>query len=215
MHYFLFFTHSYARRAIFSHNSSSDILFSCGIYGLFAGLGTIFVAELVCYLVRPLFLLRYLYPLSAVIVLVCCFNISRYKIFFYFSPLILILTLFTYIPEYKSVYRADKYIYSQTDNTINIIKSYVDNNDEFITNESHFSWNVLEYYFNNSKIKFVANSQFNLDRSKFNKWLFWIDNLSSEEIDNLKKNGFVAKKILNNANLDCYKFKFYKLEYVE
>lgn len=198
----------------FLRNSAPNYLSNFVKHGLLAGIGTIIVAEIVCYLVRPLYILRYIYPVMSVIVLACCSNISRYRLFYYLSPVILIVTLLTYIPEYKSVYKSDKVLFAQTQKTVKAINSYVKDNPVFLTDERHFAWNVLKYYFPTSKVELITNSKFNLNK-KINYWLMWNNDLSSEELEILQQKGFVVKKILDDSSINFYNFKFYKLDYIE
>ncbi len=107
--------------------------------------GTLAVATIVSYLVRPLYVERYLYSAYGLIALafgISFANVSRKKLY---SWLLIVAILITGANSFRGIYLTEQAY--MTEDSKAFFKEHLEPGDVFVTDNSQLSWTVLAYYF--------------------------------------------------------------------
>jgi hypothetical protein len=129
--------------------SSSKWLFAPDTIWLLAGLlsaaGTSAVGLIVSYAFRPLFLVRYLYPLTAVVYLVFGFLLSKVRWRTILSSILILGTLVCSLPDFYQTYQREKRIDLATTQCLEVITP---SQDAVLYTTNYFlDWTLFDYYF--------------------------------------------------------------------
>lgn len=117
----------------------------CGI----TVVGTLAVATVVSYLVRPLYVERYLYSAYGLIALafgISFANVSRKKLY---SWVLIAAIIIVGQNSFREIYRTEQ-VY-MTEDSKTFFANNLEPGDVFVTDNSQLSWTVLDYYFPDRK----------------------------------------------------------------
>ena len=178
------------------------------ISGLIALAGTIIVGLGLSYALRPFFILRYIFPTSAMIYLIFGICVSKLNFRRIVAAILLILILWSNIPEYISQYRLEKDIEQQTeaflDNVTPSEKSYI------FTNCKPMDWTLLDYYYPQSTHTYKESLPETFDSNYEEIWIFWYSELDSTVLDQIECQNYSVTeiyegKVANGIFLHTYK----------
>lgn len=130
------------------------------IAGLSSVFGTIIVGIAISEIIRPFYLLRYIYPVSVVAWMILGVGISKLKGCKVYTGMLIFFMLVTFIPVYQS-----KYIYEKNDNinlqnTLNSIHDEITSDKIILTNIFHVDWTIVKYYFPDVKTELINDEAF-------------------------------------------------------
>lgn len=183
--------------------SSSKWLFAPDTIWLLAGLlsaaGTSAVGLIVSYAFRPLFLVRYLYPLTAVVYLVFGFLLSKVRWRTILSSILILGTLVCSLPDFYQTYQREKRIDLATTQCLEVITP---SQDAVLYTTNYFlDWTLFDYYFPgrvHAQIESSNTSQC-FTSSDPEIWLFMEHALSDAELNAASDNGYSHTNVCNST----------------
>lgn len=191
---------------------ATDTAWLC--FGLLAAFGTLAIAELISLLIRPAFLLRYLYPVASVVWLVLCVIISKLKWRSFVGTVIIIISFVVFLPDYVITYRHDKDISDRCVVTWNEMKGMITEDDILLTDFVHLNWTLLDYYFPQNEHKLVSEEYDTLESGK-QYWLVWSSDLDNDDVTWLEDNGLEAEEKLCGGIIGSETVHVYYLKWSE
>ena len=182
------------------------------ISGVITAFGTAAVGVAVSFIVRPVFITRYLYPAAIILWMVLCISVSQYKkakpVLF---TLILAVTLIICIPSYCEMYKNEALEGKRCKETEAYMEENISNTDIMLTNVAPLGWTVLQCYFPEISYRHIGLN-FNKFTDSDSYWLLWNSEINDDAKNWLYKNGYEAKEQYKNAYLGDAEFHIYKLE---
>ena len=183
--------------------SSSKWLFAPDTIWLLTGLlsaaGTSAVGLIVSHAFRPLFLVRYLYPLTAVVYLVFGFLLSKVRWRTILSSILILGTLVCSLPDFYQTYQREKRIDLATTQCLEVITPTQD--AVLYTTNYFLDWTLFDYYFPgrvHAQIESSNTSQcFTFSDPEI--WLFMEHALSDAELNAASDNGYSHTNVCNST----------------
>lgn len=182
------------------------------IAGLISILGTIIAGIVVSEIIRPFYLLRYIYPVSIVAWMVLGIGISKLKGSKFYTFILICFMLLIFIPAYKS-----NYIYEKNDNiklqdTLYAMRDEITSDKIILTNLTHVGWTIAEYYFPDVKTELVNDKTFvGLQETK--EYILIVS--SNEDVSTISKQlndeGFVCDLLYENGVLGTVPVDIYSI----
>ncbi len=199
-------------RMEFSMNFSAFHLNAEGywvIAGLVAVAGTALVGLALSYAVRPFFVLRYLFPLSAALYLMIGYCISQLKFSRVWAIVFVLLILGTHIPTYISTFTAE---HAFDEGTQSFLANVRPEKDAIIeTNNRHLAWSLLAYYYPENACEENADAIWNLDQRYDHIWLFWMQELRESELKAMEAQNYSVMKVYEGDFANEFYYYAYKL----
>lgn len=190
-----------------SHRISGEVYWIfCGIVSI---VGTAAVGFSLSYMIRPFFILRYLFPVSAVLYLIIGVCVSKMKLRKLWSVALVLAILCSNVPEYAQTYREDRSLNNETAKFLNEVNP--ESNVELVTNNSHLGWTLLSYYYPENNSKYNTNAPESLDMDYEDIWLIWDGELDETDENNIKKQSFTFAKDYEGVFADGVHYHVYKL----
>lgn len=193
-----------------AENAKATVDFLWMTAGIASCMGTLVIGLAISALIRPAFLVRYLYPVTAVFWLVFCVQVERLKDKNVIFGILILLTLLIYGPEYISKYKEERLSDQKCQQSVEEMKALVADEDMLLTNKAHLDWTILDYYFPNNENDLAADWNFDL-KEENQYWLLWKNELNMREIQFLKEQGYFAERIDGDFGLGSNDFFLYKL----
>lgn len=163
------------------------------------------------YALKPIFLVRYLFPLVGIIWITFAIVISKLssnKILFLFFVLFILVNCF---PLYIESYKAEVKINVGTKQTQQFVKENIVQNSIMVSNIPQLNNDIFEYYFPNSRHKSYDELEIANIQDSHIIYLFY-----DKEIDNNLKNLLEVNDINNiflfQSSLGKYNYYLYKLQ---
>lgn len=175
---------------------------------------TIFVGIIASKLIRPLYVDRYIYPVSTLVWLLLAYVFDHLKGNKTYISLLIVFIIIRCLPNYGIVlYRniTNNKLVKETVNSVDI-----NSNDVVLTDVKHLSSYVLEYYYSNDSVKLVSfeDKIDSLDKNT-TYWLLINENTSKEIIDSsisqIDSQGFNSEMIIDYGMLGDEYFSVYKV----
>lgn len=161
------------------------------ISGIGAAVFSCVIGVGISHLLRPVFTLRYLYPVISVMWLVLASSVSFIKRKAVASILIAASSLIVFIPGYRFIYTYDRITDRICSETMEQVEEVVLPGDILITNDSHLDWILLDYYVPGHDHILAEDTDIELEAGG-SYLLFWSDALTDEETARLNENGYEA-----------------------
>lgn len=115
--------------------------------GAFSFFGTALVGIIVSKLIRPLFIVRYLYPVSIVAWLMLGFCVSKLKGRRVYAVIVLVLIFISGVPRYRDTYLSERAENVRMQETLDSTVSYMDSDDIILTSLAQIDWTISDYYY--------------------------------------------------------------------
>ena len=183
--------------------SSSKWLFAPDTIWLLTGLlsaaGTSAVGLIVSYAFRPLFLVRYLYPLTAVVYLVFGFLLSKVRWRTILSSILILGTLVCSLPDFYQTYQREKRIDLATTQCLEVITP---SQDAVLYTTNYFlDWTLFDYYFPGRVHAQIESSNISqcFTSSHPEIWIFMEHALSDAELNTASDNGYSHTNVCNST----------------
>ena len=163
------------------------------VLGLVSLCGTMAVGVGLSYILRPIFITRYLFPTSAMMYLVFGYCISKMKLRKIWALGVLLLLLGSNIPTYFNVYKEDNMLNKES---IAFLSAVIPSDEAVIyTNNVHLGWTLLEYYYPNNQGEYISNI-FESLTSKYDEiWVIWTYELEENTQIEISKKGYKVEKV--------------------
>lgn len=137
------------------------------------------------YLVRPVFVLRYLYPVTVLAWMSFALIFGNKRMFSGISILIGLGMIFAYSPLYFDAYIDEKNNSKETTETVEMLEAYGTNQEVIISSDiAHLSEGSLAYYFDQYQI--IDNACFDWNMGNCQKILF-LTNTNLEDNEEVRK----------------------------
>ena len=186
---------------------TNDVLWV--LAGVLSACGTAAVGLALSYIVRPFFIARYLFPVTAVVYLLFGFCISKIQPHKLLTAGIIVMILLANLPAYAEVYTLDKWKDEETSRFCNTVKPTAD--AVIYTNDQHLCWNLVPYYYPGIADEYAEDVRDALDgRSEI--WLYWRDDaLDEDTLQMIQENGYTAECVYDgyfaNSTYHAYKLE--------
>ncbi len=179
------------------------------VSGIIAICGTAAVGLALSYLVRPFFLIRYLFPVSAMLYLMFGVCISEMKLSKLWSALLIIAILWTNVPAFIQKYNSDHNLDQETAKFLDAVKP--DKDVELVTNNSHLGKLLLWYYYPENVSKYDEDELTNLDKDYEDIWLIWDGELDEAAEANIKRQNYTSKMVYEGDFANGPSYRVYQL----
>lgn len=182
------------------------------ISGLVSICGTMVVGFALSYMVRPFFLIRYLFPVSAMLYLIIGFCVSEMKLRNLWSLLLVLSILLSNVPAYVQKYNAEYEMNSKTEKFLQAVTP--ESNVKLVTNNNHLGWTLLRYYYPDNVSKYDENAPMRLDTSYEDIWLIWQGELDEAAEASIREQNYTSTETYEGflANED---YRVYQLQRIE
>lgn len=184
------------------------------IAGLVSVLGTIICGIMISNILRPLYLLRYIYPASVVAWMILGIVISKLKGRKFYITIVLIYMLFTFIPIYSNKYVAEKNRNNLLQHTIEKTRNYIQKDDIILTNVLHIEWTIAQYYYPGTEV-LLMNENIVPYLEKNKKYWLILDASQNVEIieQQLQEQNYSYEKIVDDGELGTMPVDIYSVKY--
>lgn len=167
--------------------------------GFISIFGTMAVGIIVSELFRPLFVLRYFYPVLIIawLILSVCISSVKYKTFYTF--VITACILISALPEYAGRFHADKVSSQNLNTTLQLTQNRIGKDDVILTNIGALDRSVLEYYYPETAHQMINPSFMMEDDVQY--WLFVDQNLAFALQEYMEKADIGLSKTVNEGEI--------------
>lgn len=179
--------------------------------GLFSMFGTIFVGIVVSRLIRPLFIVRYLYPVSIVAWLILGFCLSRLKGKIVYTAAVLCIIFLTCIPQYCTTYINEYAENESLKATLAVTAGEFKNGDVILTDLASINWTVSDYYYPGITHQLITLDELSNLTPGVSYWLILESPLSEDNGKQLSKQGYFWEEKVQNGILGTSTVSIYKL----
>lgn len=181
--------------------------------GLFAIFGTIFVGTLVSYIIRPMFITRYLYPVSLVAWILLSFCVSKFQ-----SKLKKVLLcgitvlLFSYgVPHYMNLFTLEHRYNEKLEKTLELTQLQIGYNDIVYSDLEHITWTIGELYYPNAKHETLYWEKIP-DIVEGTEYYFILKNaIDEKQVDLLHEHQIKCEQIVEHGYLGAWDVEIYKI----
>lgn len=171
--------------------------------------GTIGIGMAMTYLIRPLLVPRYLFPLASVAYLMLGLCIQQLPHRRVLAGLLVAVTLLFGVPNWWKVYQHEQALDEGTTQGLSVITPA--ENSVIYTNDDSLNWTVLEYYYPDTAHGYAKTPEDCLSASTTDAYCIWmLDPFTEEELSYLKENGLSCEEIYSGLFMrDGFRGPFY------
>ncbi len=178
----------------------------------FAGiLVTIAFGLAISYIIRPMFLVRYLFPLSTIAWILMGVCISRLKLRKVIASVLLCATLLTGLYSYAYIFKEDRATQQILTKTLNATAELIDADDVILASYSHYKEGVARHYYGVSECYTIENNEVKITDPAKKHWLFLDKEITDDTIAQLSAQGFGYNTIITNGNVGTYRVHIYEV----
>lgn len=182
--------------------------------GVLSVFGTIMAGLIVSSVFRPMFTVRYVYPVSAVAWLVLGICLAKYKKKAVLTAVIVFLVLKGGLPNYIANYNTRKYEESRLKTVLNATAGEISKNDVVLTDVALFEWTIIATYYPEAEVQLTDTDVLgDLDKN-VNYWMFMGGELENGMRQELIEQGYRAVSIVKDGNLGRIPVYVYRLDRV-
>ena len=186
------------------------------ILWLLAGLGSIFgtiaVGNLISRIFRPVFIVRYLYPVAIIAWTVLAVGISCCKKKYLYAAVLTAALLFTGIPKYAEISRSEKAQDELLQETLEATKQAVGAGNTIWTDLQYIDWTVADYYYPEAEHALIDMTDIPMLKEDRTYWLMTQTQISPEITEQLTKQGYSPVVIVEQGTLGTNPVRVYRLE---
>ena len=181
---------------------------AAGLAGIF---GTIFVGNLVSRLFRPVFIVRYLYPVAIIAWVLLAVGIASLKKKRIYCAVISAALLIICIPQYFTTYRADKQQNELLRMTLEATADISGEDSVILTNLEYLDWTVLDYYYPEVEHILLDTAEIPVLDKEHTYWLMLQGEILADVVTQLEVQGYAADTVVENGTLGTNPVRIYKL----
>lgn len=182
--------------------------------GLFSIFGTVFVGIMVSRLIRPLFIVRYLYPVSVIAWLLLGYCLSKLKGKIIYAIAVFALVFVSGIWQYIDTYTEEKAENERLKETLAATAGKMTDQDVILTDLLQIDWTVADYYYPGIPRQLVT---FEADQipepvPAVTYWLVLGDGQAQKNVSLLEDRGYFCDEIIKDGILGTSAVCIYRLE---
>lgn len=179
--------------------------------GIFSIMGTIGVGIGVSAAFRPMFLVKYLFPVSSAAWLILGICVSKLRLKQPVALCLITLVLLSGIPEYYSTYTSEKKADEILTETLNTLSAQMQDGDEILTDADHIDWTISEVYYPETKHQMLDASTYERLNRDVTYWAV-LENGMNEEIETaLADVGFSGRLVVDEGKFGTRTVWIYKV----
>lgn len=175
--------------------------------GVMAFVGTAIVGIGISRIVRPLFLIRYIYPVSLIAYMVMGYCLSRLNFRRLYAVLLCVAILWMNVPALLSTCRSERELNRETTKFMQSVRPEED--ARICTNVLDINWTLADYYYPG-----IAHSYYDtlaaIEADDREIWLIWRDKLSEDSLMELSQKGLNAEEVYEGRfpnTIYCYVYR--------
>lgn len=183
------------------------------IAGQFALFGTIAIGIIASNVIRPVFVVRYLFPATVIAWLVFAACLSKIKFKNIIALILTVILVIECAPALINTYKAENSYKSQIESILEETEE-IDDESFLVTNISHLNWTVLEYYYPDAD----QAGDISLDITEIEDWdfedemwLFWSYAFDEETLEIIEDAGYEAEYVTQGSMSSSYYVYIYHL----
>ncbi len=200
--------------AAFDRIAFSDMLV-WSLAGILSVVGTIVVGIGVSKLIRPFFLVRYLYPVSVVAWMVLGGMMSRLKGRKIYTVLLIAYMLLMSAPAYRDTYIRQKQMNDLLQVTLAATEGQIAADDVILADHKHIGWHIAPYYYPGITSHAISLYEFPELEKGITYWLFIRISDGVPEMgpvyEEIERQGFSCELIMENGNLGTHAVNIYRI----
>lgn len=180
--------------------------------GLLSFIGTVGIGLAASKLIRPLILLRYIFPVAPVLYLILGHCISKLPLRRTVATLVLLGILRSGFTVYASTFQYEKFtLDAETTQCLQTVAPAEDT--LLLTNNAHLGWSLLEYYYPQNPHGNCASPLDCLNDAKnADAILFWDGEIDEETLNAIRVQGYVCKQLFEGHFSNGAYYHVYKLQ---
>ena len=156
--------------------------------GVLSFVGTAAVGRFVSIVFRPLFMVRYLFPIVIVVWLVFAISVSKIKFYNWVALLLTIAVFATHWPAYTAVCAYEKEMDGFTQDFLNNV--VIEGESKIYTNQEHYEWTILRYYYPNCESVLHVNDMEYAETITDGEWVFQTMPMSTACLSTISARGY-------------------------
>ena len=178
--------------------------------GLLSMFGTFLVGILVSRLIRPLFIVRYLYPVSVIAWLLLGFCLSRLRGRVIYAAAVLVLLFLSCLPQYRTTYQNDRAENQRLNDTL-AATAEISAGDVIFTDLAQIDWTISDYYYPGVSHFLVTLDALPATEPGTEYWLILDASNAEESLKALRAMGFDCEEKIGNGILGTSAVSVYRL----
>lgn len=179
-----------------------------GFSGIF---GTILVGNVVSRLVRPVFIVRYLYPVAIIAWLMLAVGIASCKKKNVYLIIVVTLLLITTIPGYYEIYQNEKAQNELMESTLAASCDIVNAGDIILTDSMALDWTVADYYYPGTEQLYISGMELPEPEEGKEYWIFLQYDFSPELQTWIEEYGYSCETVFEDGSLGTNPVSIYHL----
>lgn len=181
------------------------------IAGFSSIFGTILVGNLVSRLVRPVFIVRYLYPVAIIAWLMLAVGIASCKKKNIYLIVVIVLLLITTVPGYYEIYQSEKAQNELMESTLEASSGIVSAGDIILTDSMALDWTVADYYYPGTEQLYIGGTELPEPEDGKAYWLFIQNEFSPELCMWIEECGYTCVTVFEDGSLGTNPMSIYRL----
>ena len=179
--------------------------------GMSSIFGTILVGNLVSRIFRPVFIVRYLYPVAIIAWVLLAVGIASLKKKHIYCAIISVALLITCIPQYFTAYQADKQQNELLRMTLEATADISGEDSVILTNLEYLDWTVLDYYYPEVEHVLLDTAEIPVLDKEHTYWLMLQGEILADVVTQLEVQGYAADTVVENGTLGTNPVVVYKI----
>lgn len=181
------------------------------VIGLLSILGTMAIGLIASKLIRPVLLLRYLYPAAVIAWLALGVEISKMKWKKVISFAIILLTILSGWPEYQSVVAEEKQALQKLETTLQATSKEIYPEDQLMATHDHIVWTISRYYYPGVPCSKIDSNNIPEFDSGTTYWLIVKEEEISTVVQQLQEKNVTYEEAVSGGNLGTHNVNIYKV----
>ena len=180
--------------------------------GLLSFVGTVGVGLIASKLIRPLILLRYIFPVAPVLYLVLGYCVSKLPLRRTVAVLAIAGVLHSGFAAYANTFKYEKFTLD-AGTTKCLLTATPTKDTVLLTNNSHLNWTLLEYYYpqNQHALRSALLDCLN-DAKNSDVILFWDGEIDEDSLNAIRVQGYVCEQLFEGYFANGAYYHVYELQ---
>lgn len=179
--------------------------------GMSSIFGTILVGNLVSRIFRPVFIVRYLYPVAIIAWVLLAVGIAGCKYKRLYCTILTIALLVTCIPQYVYTFQTEKSQDVLLAQTLEATSEITGEDAVILTNLEYLDWTVLDYYYPEVEHVLLDTAEIPPLDKGHTYWLMLQGEILADVATQLEAQGYTADMVVENGTLGTNPVRIYKL----
>lgn len=173
--------------------------------------GTIGVGLGLSHIIRPMFIVRYIFPVATIAWVVMGICISKLPFKQYISLSLICIILIGGLQEYYWIYKADKNANELLTNTLNVISGQIQNEDQILTDVYHIDWTLVDVYYPGIKHQMLSASIYESLDENLMYWVILTEKMNNDIATSFAEENFMCECVVEEGNFGTLTVWVYKV----